>query len=328
VSAGELAFAVQTAKGSPAAAATRRTALSGGSYIEPAKGVRLGDEVSTSRAPIALSPYVGSVPTLGDPEILVRPNVIGLLLYAALGGKAVSGSADPWTHTFTLASTLPYLTVWRHLAGLVNDRHADVRITRLVLAGRAGGPLRCTVSLVGAASAHRTAQETSVALETADVLQFHHGTGALLVEGAAVASLQEFTLSLDTGVALVEGLSGPRAVLTGKTAISVETVSELVSASLWNRMVYGTASPANLAAPTLVPLELAGSPAGLRFTFTAATSPERSLQVAVPRVVAEPSLPLPTAHLGTDRLRVRYTAIAPAAGSVISAVLRNGVSSY
>lgn len=328
MSVSEIALAVQTAKGSPAASATQRSYLSGGTLVVPSKEIRLGGDTGTTRAPTALASYVTSVVSFGEPEIIVRPRMIGLLLYATLGAKAVSGASDPWTHTITLGTSVPYLTAWRHQAGLFNDRHADVRITRLVIAGRHGEPLRCQFSLAGGSPVYRSAQETGATVETADVMMYYHGDGALLVEGSTVGSLDEFTLVIEPGVALVEGLNGPRPVMTGRAQITVETSQTLASASLWNRMVYGTASPTNLAAPTLTPLELGGSPAGLRFTFTEQASPERSLQLALPRVTAQSIAPDLNARWSRDVLKVRYTAIAPAAGSAITAVLKNNMSAY
>jgi hypothetical protein len=46
------------------------------------------------------------------------PKALGLWLYAALGAKSVTG-AGPYTHVLTPAGSLPYLTVWGSLDGIL-----------------------------------------------------------------------------------------------------------------------------------------------------------------------------------------------------------------
>jgi len=324
----ELAFAIQTAKGSPAAASTRRIYLSGGSLPSAKKATSTENYVRSTR--IAGEAFTGSVPATGAPEAFVRPGMIGAILYAVLGAKAVSGASDPWTHTFTMGASLPYLTFWRHFAGLFNERISDARLSRVTLSGRSGQPLRVLFEILSGVPVHRTAQETSVTVETSDTFFMHHGSGALKIEGTAISSISAFTLTIDAAVALVETLAGPVPLLAGRSSIRMQVDQAIVDASLWNRLIFGSSSPSNLAAPVLTPLELAGSPAGFEFTFTEQASPERSLKLAIPRVIlAEmPDTPPSTAY-DLARMQPVYEAIAPAGGvSPLTATLKNAVSAY
>jgi Phage tail tube protein len=323
----ELAFAFQSAKGVVAASSSERMFVFGGTLPGPVKALRADPNVSTTR--IALGPVHETIQAAGSPRFQVRPESIGALLYAVLGAKAVAGASDPWTHTITLGASLPYLTVWRHAAGVLNERLMDCRVASLTLEGRAGAPLTGTVGILGGTAVYRTAQETTAAAETADPLLFRHGAGALRLEGAAVSSISAFTLAIAAGVAIVETLAGPVPMLSGPAVITLQAEQELVDAALWNRLVYGSATPANLAVPTLTALELAGSPAGIEFTFTEQAAPERSLRLALPRVaVAPPDGFEPSPAWAKPRLRATYQAFKPAAGSPITATLKNALSTY
>lgn len=325
--AAELAFAIQSAKGSPSASSTERIYLVGGAQPSPGKVAYPSNSVATTR--ISEGPIVDSIRPAGSPEFIVRPESIGALLYAVLGAKSVTGAADPWTHTFTLGTSLPYMTFWRHSAGVLNERLSDTRVARLVLSGGSGQPLRGVVDVVGGAAHSRSAQETTAVAEAPDPLLFRHGAGALKIEGTAVSSISNFTLTVNAGVAVVETLAGPMPFLSGLASITLDAEQALVDASLWNRLLYGSASPANLTAATITPLELAGSPAGIEFTFTEQAAPERSLRLALPRVaVLQPTGFDPDPTYGTGRMGVTYQAFKPASGSPLTATLKNAVSAY
>ena len=152
----ELAFAIQPAKGTPAASSTERVFLAGGTSPAPQKALQADASVSSTR--VAQGPVHDRIRVAGAPVVHVRPESIGALLYALLGAKAVAGSADPWTHTFTLGASVPYLTVWRYAAGVLNERLIDCRLASLTLRGRAGDPLEATIGILGGTSAYRTAQ--------------------------------------------------------------------------------------------------------------------------------------------------------------------------
>lgn len=325
-SAAELAFAIQSARGTPAASSTQRVYLTGGSLPAPVKRPVATATVTATRSASPLA--VASVPAAGSPMAIIRPKMIGALLYAVLGAKSVSGASDPWTHVFTVGATTPFLTFWRYAAGILNERIVDARVARLTISGSAGGPMQASFDALGGSGAYRTAQETTATVETADPFVHGSGRGALKIEGVAVTSIRTFTLTIDAAVTLVETLAGPIAFMSGKPEITLTVDQALVDVSLWNRMAYGTATPGNLAAPTLTPLELAGSPAGVEFTFTEQASPERSLKLAMTRVAVMSIDGFdPAPAYGQARSQVTLRALAPA-GSPLTATLKNSQSSY
>lgn len=86
----DLALAVQAAKGSAAAAAQFRTYLLGGG-IAPDRVVNDLEETSGTR--LRSQSYPSMVSVTGTPEIAVRPDIIGAILFGALG--AISSAAQP-----------------------------------------------------------------------------------------------------------------------------------------------------------------------------------------------------------------------------------------
>lgn len=325
--AGELALAVQSARGTPATASTQRTYVVSAD-VNPSFVLADNPEVRSGRAPGG--PWQPVMALAADSILTVRPKVIGLLLYAALGAKSVAGASDPFTHTITLGSgVVPYLTAWRYFGEIENDRFSDVRIGKLVLSSSSGGTVRAVATLLGGGIAYRTAQETTVAVETADTFVHQHGSGALLVEGAAYSSIREWTLTIDTGVALEQSLAGAVARMNGLTKISLDITHIVPDAALWRRAIYGSSSPTNLAAPATTPLVLAGSPVGVQFMLTAATSPERSLKLAIPQVALGPVQGFaPEVRYGPVIARTHLLGYAPSAGAAITATLKNSQASY
>lgn len=326
-----IAWAIQSAKGTPATASVHRLYLAGGDQVRPER-VK-GDFEETTGGRMLSDAYISQVSVAGAPECFVMPDSIGSLLYAALGARAVTGLADPYVHTFTAAASLPYLTFWRMLANGLFERFADVKVTNLKLSGESGRPLRVTVTVMGLNHSFLAAAEATATIEVTNRFMHYDASGALLVEGAAVASISSFTIEIDNGGALQSGDSlTPNDVSESRLGISVTTDQLVTDYALWNRLHHGSASPSNLAAPTPSVLELAGSPAGLQWTWTrvaASPGPERSLRIAIPRVQVDPFSLQPTTAADPLRQQVTYRAYQPSGGtSPLTATLRNSRASY
>lgn len=319
----EVAIAFQSAKGAAAAASTHRFSIVDGLPSPVAVPVAVPD-VRTTR--IAGGAYVPTPHAEGDVKAIARPRMIGALLYGALGAKSVSGASDPWTHTITLGATLPWVTVWRSFAGLLDERFVDSRISKLVIESRHGQVVHVTFGILSGSPRYRTAAETTATLETTQHFEHVHATGALLLEGVAIRSIDEWTLTITPGLVMEKTLAGPVPRMSGVGQISLTAAYKPADAAFYRRAVYGATSPANDALAVSTPLVLAGSPVGVQFTLTAAASPERSLRIAIPQVTLDP-LSLQPANAPV-RTALVLNAYAPAAGSPITATLKNGVSSY
>lgn len=328
----DLSFSLQAVKGTPAATGQHRSFLTGGG-VNPTREINDVEETSSSR--LRSTSYVGEVAIEGEPQMAARPNMLGLLLYAAMGAKAVTGAGDPWTHTFTLALTQPYMTVFRMLGGLSFERFADTKISSLTLESTAGGILQVTAALIGALPAYKTAAEVTVTPETTEPFLHMDARSQLLFEGSAVSRIGRVQMVIGTGAEAQYGDSiTADEISEGMNEITLETEQVVTDFALWNRLHYGSASPADNAAPTPTVIEL-GAP-GLdikwskRTSTGAVASPERSLQFTATRVQVASIAPIEPNTDGTPlRRTVTYKIYQPGAGgSGLTAVLKNGTTAY
>lgn len=323
----DIAIAIQAAKGTPSVVSSQRLWLLGGT-VEGDKAVNDVEETSAGR--LRNTAYVGAASGAGTPSFAVRPITIGLLMYLAMGAKAVSGAGDPWTHTMTLASTLPWCTIWRRLANGLFERFADAKVNTLALRSEAGGILAAEVGFMALSPAHKTAAEATATPE-ADSAVFVHGdgVGALLYESVAAAEVRRASLSINNNLALQQGDAiTPFDLVEQVQDITLETEHTIVNFELYKRWLYGSAAPADNATPSRTVLELAAT--GIDFKWTRpGGAPERSLRVQAPRVqVQKPTGHEPNAS-GAPIVETRtHKVYKPAAGSGLTAIILNGQSSY
>lgn len=326
----DIGVALQAAAGTPAAAPQHRFYLTGGGFGS-VKDHAMVEETADKR--LLSDSYVTTIKGEGSPQAVARPSFLGLLLYAAMGAKAVAGAGDPYTHTFTLAATLPYLTVWSRLGPTASggryERFTDCKVGSLVLSSAAAGLLQVTVGLVGVQPSFRSAAEVGVNPEIGSLFLHADGSGALKVETVAVTTTEAWELSIDNGGGLLQGddITG-YAVSEGRQTIKATTTELIQDWALWNRMMYGSATPANNDEPVRTILELGGAPAGLDFKFTQPGSPERSLAATATKVQVSIDGVEPNVNGDPLKRKVNYEILQPSSGSGLTVALQNAVASY
>ena len=178
---GNIAFGIQSVKGTAAASPTARAFFAGAPSLQPYKNDARYSMTDGSRD--AGDPYVTQVGVAGDVPLYAHPELMALLWHCALGANADTGADDPYTHTATPADTLPYLTVWRSIGGVIFEKFTDCKIDSLTLDGKAGEPLMVTLGIKGITA-------TFGADESGDIDQdapylFMHGAGALKIDSVA-----------------------------------------------------------------------------------------------------------------------------------------------
>lgn len=324
----DLSFAIQTAKGTAASSATFRSYLMGGG-VSPRRDVI--DPLTHSQTGFH---SVGNGILLraergvdGDPVIAVRPELAPLILYAALGTKAVSGASDPYTHTITAGPDLPWITVWRMIGSTLFEQFVDCKVAALVISSKRGSPLTMQAKIVGRTARFRTSNQ-AVTVTTSVPFLHTHAAGALKVEGAAVSAIREAVITIDNGLALRPGGFGDGWDIFGgfDRSIRIRTVQRASSLALYNRFHYGAASPASGTTYVDTIQTLTG---GLDLKWTISAS--RSMQIVMPNVI-------PTAVDGWDAdanddlltERREYLARSNPAilEEIITATVKNGVASY
>jgi hypothetical protein len=328
----DIAVALQAAKGTASVVSSHRTyLLSGG--IEPVPTVNDVEETSSTR--LRQTAYVASVVAEGEPSIAARPGILGMILYGIMGAKGVAGAGDPWTHTFTLAPTTPYLTFWRMLGAALFERFADCKITSLNLESTSGGLLVARFGVVGLAPVSKTAAEATAAVEVTVPFTHMDGKGQFLVETVPVSAIRRIALSLTGGTEAQYGDAvTPDTADEGLIEATLETEQTIANFAEWNRFHYGTTTPADNTPHTQAVIELAGS--GVDFKWTkrdaagVAAVPERSLQVTGTRVQIAAIEGQEANPDGAPLTRtVRYKIYQPAGGaSGLTAILKNGVAAY
>jgi hypothetical protein len=322
----DLSLAIQAAKGTAAVAAAFRTFLLGGG-VGPDRVVNDLEETSGTR--VRSRSYPSMVSVSGAPEIAVRPDIIGLILFGALGDITTTEvtPAVEWSHEVVPATTVPWLTAWRQLQQNVFERFTDVKIAQLVLTSEAGQPLKAAVTLEGISPASQTTHtQSAVLVSDGDPFMHYDGAGAFLVEGVAVSEIERIVLTINNTAAKIQGDSlSPFTVAEGMLNISLEITHVITGPELYNRFHYGDETPANNTGPTTEILELTG---GVDFSWVMPSG--ESLQIVAERVQLK-TLAGHEPNTSGDPLKSAqtYQVYQPADdGPAIVATLTNAVEEY
>jgi hypothetical protein len=316
----DLSFGVQSAKGT-AATAAYRVFLSGGG-LSPRRRV----DVLSGRHSTGFPERLGWAERYvdGDPEIFARPEPLGLILYAALGAKSVSGASDPWTHTITPAATVPWITFWRMVGeGAVIEQFVDCRIAKLRIRSANGHPIRVEMQVLGRTARRRTANVATAVTVTAPFLHTH-GVGALQVNGVPVKAISEVDVLIDNGFVARPGPLGTGWDVVGgaERSITARVRGRVTDAQRYFAFHYGATNPADNTAAAQDP-ETGGA---LDFLWTLSAS--RSLRLQIPSVAPAEFGGYEASPEHGPMVEERTYHALRGGSAAITATLRNGVSSY
>lgn len=323
----DLSFALQSAKGTAASVGQWRLWLAGGTL--PHAQMVKEDFLETTGGRMLSDSYVSEVHVEGEPELHMMPVSAFPLFYGVLGAKAVSGAGDPYTHTATASTSVPYFTFWQMLGSAKFEKYSDCIITGLKISGEAGKPIKLTPRIMGLTPSYLTAAEATATVEKTNRFMHYDGSAALKVEGTAVASIRSFEIDIDNGAEMIPGDSlNPNDVSIGRLSVTCTATMLISDFDLWERLMYASSTPSAADTATKTPLELAGSPAGLSFTWTRVAT-TRIATCLIPRVQVDPFDDEPNTD-GNPLLRtVTYRAYAPTDGSTpITLTMKNATSSY
>ena len=326
----DIGIALQSAKGVTVADAGvqyRFPVTAGGMNAE--KDVKPIEETSSGR--LRNTSYVGAINVGGSPSLAARPGILGLLLYGIFGSKAVTGAGDPYEHTFELAATQPWFTVWKRIGPMTGgyyEKYRDCKITALKLQSSAEGLMIATPTIIGLRAANVAAAVNAVDVDISPVVfAHHHGEGAMLVDGVAVASISDLTIDIGGDSARIKGTSlyGVN-VAEQMRSITIDT-KQLVDWALLRQVLYGTATPADGDLPNDGVLELA---AGIDFTWDIPGADTRTLQILAPRVQTKIDAVDPNTGGAALEMSVHHMVYQPEdpGDSALTAILNNGVASY
>jgi len=309
-----LGVSLQALKGTPAATVQHKIPFAGGN-IEPVREMDKLEETDSSRDSGAS--YVSTSGVEGDPEVYVRDTTIALFLYAALGAKAVTGTAPNFTHTLTPSTTLPMLTIWRNLGNLLYERFSACKVNSLSISAEAGQPLSATVEVEGIGTVRLTTDPApAVALSGETV--FNYNNAAVLLGGAATSLVSSFELTIENNIERQQTDDvEPYDISVGQREISLGFDLIFEDLTEYNKFHYGGAS-----GTTISPNVFTTS---ADFTFTLGVNNE--VKFTLPSIAYEefPVEPDP----GGDPVVASVRAMGQRSASpMVTAVVKNQTATY
>lgn len=307
------ALSRQTAKGTASATASYKYPFADGNF-SPNRETDSLSETDSSRDPGTT--YVKSSGVQGDPSMYARLASIGLPLLTSFGTLVTTGTTD-YTHTFTLGTTLNYVTAWRMLGGLLWERYEDCMVDEFSISAGAGEPLMASLSLMGRRATRLTSDPASgVNLDNANPFNFNEA--AITLSSGATSLISNFEMTLSNGVSLQQTDDVvPYDVVAGTRELSVGFDLIFENLDEYNKFHYGTT------AGTVISNAIYTTDASFTFTKTAT----QELSFTFPRISLEEFPVAPDA--GGDPITVSVRGVGQRGGtSMVTAVLKNQVASY
>lgn len=315
--AGNLAWwgiAKQTAKNAPAATATYRTPFSGGNIV-PAREVGRLAETDGSRD--RGRSYVQQHSVQGTPEMYVRDDNVGMLLLAAMGADAASGTTN-FTHIFTMGAALPYMTLFKGVGNIVYEKYQDVFISSLAFRAEAGQPLTVAAGVRGRQASFASVDSSGAAV-FASAMPFNFNQAAITFDGGATSLISSFDLSLENNVnvqqtddvVIYDVTAGIR-----EASLGFDMIFE--NADVYRKFHTGTATGTTISSNIYT--------TSASFTFTIGVNNELAFNFPVIAIEEYPVEP----DTGGDPITVPVrTSIEPVEGSsLFTATLKNQVATY
>lgn len=299
-----------------------------------AHGLTTGDSVT-------ISGHSGSTPSInGTHTVTVTgATTFTIPVNVTAGGTGGTVTTGQHTHTITPANTLPYFTLWRKLGDLVWEKFVDCKIAQLEVISEAEQAIQMTATIVGtkatALSSATYATEAGAAPEAGagetntGAYAHAYGSGLLLVEGVAVTRMERIALTIANGAARQYGDSiYADDISEGAQSITIATRERVVAPALYNRLHYGSATPASGTEPTTEVILLTGG--GLDFMWRRQATPERSIRFQTGSRVQVAGIGAFAPGTGDDPLRQEptYTILDPDSGAAFTGIVKNDIAAY
>lgn len=239
----DVGIAKQTAKGSAASEPTYQFGVKGGQVAQ----VEVTQDVEDLTSGKRVAGHANRTMAVPGAQWTTRAWIdqVGLLLYAALGGYGVTG-AGPYTHTFTLAESLPYLTVWGTLNGN-HHRLDDSKLDELELSWTGNEPVEVGATFIGLDLTPGVSDPTPGDDVTCDTyLTPVGGTFKVDVDGAtpAAAPITAGSVSIANGISAepISGTITPDDVEEARADLNVSLTLKAANLNVWREAVFGSAA--------------------------------------------------------------------------------------
>lgn len=252
-----LAGGKQTARGTALATPTKRLIQVAGD-LKPGQD-RGSENFSDLNKYGDSSDWINSVVGNGTPGIEATPEELAYLLWLFHGAETVTSITGPPAkkkHTFIPGNAFFWSTFWRRVGRTQVDRHKfiDCRISQMVIEGStANKAVRATPTILSLDPAQNLAADpTWPAMPTKAPFLYTDGTGTFTLDGVVHSGHSQFTLTINEDlspiyaddVLALDVVPGNPTVTIGATVFL-----DANGYAAWNKQIYGTATPADLAKP-------------------------------------------------------------------------------
>lgn len=139
-------------------------------------------------------------PNLGSEGNLVFPcygDMLTYALYGVFGEVASSGDAEGYTHTYTVAETLPIWTVFLGTDDLAVEKYHDMTMKSIELVLEPESDMIGTVEMVGATGDIITSALTPT---YTTLRPLTYGDASVSIRGSADCDVESFSVKIDRGV--------------------------------------------------------------------------------------------------------------------------------
>ncbi len=279
------------------------------------------EEITQSASLIAPAANRGLVVPGAEFSTRAYAGSIGLLLYAALGGIATTGTG-PYTHTITPATALPWLSVFGQLDGNL-IKAFDCLVDELEISWDGVEPLEVSASMIGR-SVEWPGSFGTVTNDEELAAYFRPvgGTFKVDVDSATpvTASIKAGSLKIANNVEAIDlsHLATPGEVWNGAQDIDVGLTLVPDVLDDWRTILTGTAAGTSVSA---VPIY--GS-FEVQFNLDANTF----LKLAASRVAFAVEFPEADSGGGSVELPLEGLVVRPASGAPFTATVKNTIVSY
>jgi len=304
-------------KGSVAASPTFAQGLTGGSVITVEVAQELEERTSATR----LSPAINRTGVMPGIDMTGRahPKGVGLWLYGAMGAVSTTGSGT-FTHVFSIADDLPYLTAFGKLGSNIYSVR-DVKVDTFGLSFENANPVELSVAGMGTVVGYPGAfspvnDDTRATYFTAATGTFKLDVNSATAVTASITA-GEITISNNLETIMLSGSIAPDDVFPGRQEIEVSFDIVVENMNDWREILTGTSGGSTASTDPIY-----GS---FEVAFTSGAT---SLTLAATRCAFTTDFPEANPGGGPVTLTLAGLVVQTAAGAGMTATLVNDVSSY
>lgn len=328
---GQFGYAIQTARGTAAAAPTVSFYAS-----DDSDGINSEKSLETLNLTIggkstAVDTYTDEVEVSMETTTLAFPDMTGLLLAAAMGADTVTGSG-PYVHTITAGEELPYITATEQ-KGARNAalrRMTDAKVDELTINAEGVAPISIEATLAGCDAKWLAATSWNgptfdiddgyYSLANAEVLfSLSTDTPGAVPAGVNLESL-EIGIANNVEATRALGSAVPLDQVEQTQSISVTISGTTDSTALYREVITGAAAGTDIATAVVT-----GS---LQITFPHNTDADQSLVIKVPAIPWECEVPAVSTDGGPFELSLSTDDALAVDGTAATFIVTNGTASY